>query len=108
MQFYSDNVIVKKYAVTLVKGRKEITEISSVKTFADIQVSTPKQEYLKDGLTSKNKFFDIFFDGFYDFADGRDGESSVVIKDDLKFKIIGKQTDLVNNYSYAVAVLTND
>lgn len=108
MEFYNNEVVVKKYSVELVKGQKQITEISSVKTFADIQTTTPQQKYLNNGLTSKDKFFDIFFDNFYNFSDGRDGESSVVIQGELKYKIIGKQVDLVNNYSYAVAVLTND
>lgn len=108
MEFYNSQVVVKKYSVEIVKGEKKITEISSVNTFADIQTTTPQQKYFNNGLTSKDKFFDIFFDGFYDFSDGRDGEASVVIEGDLKYKIIGKEADTDNNYSHAIAVLTND
>jgi len=108
MEFYNSQVAVKKYSVELVKGQKQITEVSSVTVFADIQTTTPQQKYLNNGLTSKDKFFDIFFDNFYDFSDGRDGESSVIIQGELKYKIIGKQLDTDNNYSYAIAVLTND
>jgi len=108
MEFYNSEVVVKTYSVELVKGEKKITEISSIAAFADIQTTTPQQKYLNNGLTSKDKFFDIFFDGFFDFSDGRDGESSVIIKGELKYKVIGKQIDTDNNYSYAVAVLTND
>ena len=110
MKSYRSSVIISNFTTTMTKGRKELSETTSNLMKCEIQTANVSQSFLKDnGLTKKDKVFNIYFKNFYDISDGREEEASVISHgNNIKYRVIGSDVRKVDRYSKAIVVRIYD